>query len=629
MALTIAIEGKGVIANCDALTDDTGGTGTGDWGEIGGGTISLNPDVYIYGNNSIGSKYASKSGNTYFNLGTGNELDFLSGGTEEGEFIYIWINISAGGALDTLTNNGLAIRIGSSTTDYIDFTIAGNDDTNGWTGGWKLFVLDPTLTPTLTTGTIDLSSIIFLGLWIDTSSSVRADSIWIDQIAVGKGLRITGTSTTGWKEVVDYCTDYTNRAWGMFQEIEGIYFTYGKIYIGDSTQTANTSFVDSGRVIQFGTSEFWSGSAWVRSFPISGEGIVIEDTASFTTIFQDGIIVGTDSGRAGTQFIGNSLFDISMDLYGGNNANSVTTLYGTSLKNITGVINSGNDAQHKFLSVSMAGCSQFDPVGAPVIRNCTFAETDDVDSALLWNENINIADSIFIANTLGAAIEQPSSAGTPYAYDNLQFSGNTFDVLNSSGSAIEINKNNGSNPSTSEGSSVTFLGVSVTTQITVRDIDTGLYLENARVLVWVSDGTNFPYLASVTITGTGTTATVTHTAHGLSTGDNVIIEGVDQEVYHGAYSITVTDVNTYTYTTVETISVTPATGTIVSTFALISGLTNVSGIISDTRSLGADQPIAGRVRSASGSIKYKGSPISDTVSSTTGKSINVQLIPDQ
>ena len=28
MALTITIEGKGVIANCDSLTNDTGGTGT-------------------------------------------------------------------------------------------------------------------------------------------------------------------------------------------------------------------------------------------------------------------------------------------------------------------------------------------------------------------------------------------------------------------------------------------------------------------------------------------------------------------------------------------------------------------------------------------------------------------------
>ena len=48
MALTIAIEGKGVIANCDALTNDTGGTGTGDWSELGGGSISLTTYVFLY-----------------------------------------------------------------------------------------------------------------------------------------------------------------------------------------------------------------------------------------------------------------------------------------------------------------------------------------------------------------------------------------------------------------------------------------------------------------------------------------------------------------------------------------------------------------------------------------------------
>ena len=94
MALTIAIEGKGVIANCDSLTADTGGAGTGTWHELGGGSISLNPDVYLYGSNSIGSQYASKSGWTYFDEKTG--LDFTpTTGTETDQFIYIWVNILA------------------------------------------------------------------------------------------------------------------------------------------------------------------------------------------------------------------------------------------------------------------------------------------------------------------------------------------------------------------------------------------------------------------------------------------------------------------------------------------------------------------------------------------------------
>ena len=266
---TITIEGKGIIANATSAEDTAG-----DWKELGGGTIGPNPDVYIYGSESIGNQYASKSGYSYFDItNSGVALDFSSGGNEEGQFIYMWINIAAGGAFDTLANNGFSIRIGTDTSNYRDYKIGGSDDTNGWTGGWKLFVIDldeSHVTGYVETGTFDKSSITTFGVWIDTASSVRADSIWIDQIAVGKGLRIVGVTTEGWKDIVDYCTDYSNRAWGMFQEREGIYYAYGRIYIGDSSQTAITQFKDSGKIIQFGESQFWNGSAWISSFRQDG-----------------------------------------------------------------------------------------------------------------------------------------------------------------------------------------------------------------------------------------------------------------------------------------------------------------------------------------------------------------------
>lgn len=487
MALTIDIEGYGVLANADSLLNDTGGNGTGDWKELGGGTISLNPDVPLYGSSSIGSKYASKSGWTYYDRGTG--MDFTpSTGTYDGQFIYMWILIQSKSAFDTLANKGFTIRVGSGTTDYREYKIAGTNDANGWNGKWKCFVIDPTKAGSVAdTGTFDISSIQMFGVWIDTVVSVRADSIFLSQIAIGSGLRITGTSTTGWKDVVDYCTDLTNRAWGMFEEREGIYYCKGKIYIGDTGQTADTSFTDSGRTIQFETSEYYNiSNVWASTVPIDAFGIVIEDNATYKTTFSDGVIVGTDNGRSGSSFIGNINENISLDLYGGNNALSVTTLYGTSLKAIYGTINSGNDSDHKFLGTSFADCSQFNPVGAPVIRNCTFAETADVDAALLWNENIDIQYSSFIANTTGAAIEMPSSAGTPYTFSNLSFSGNTFDVLNSSGSAFTVGKD-GSDPTTSEGSAVTYTATFVLTltnipadtQVTIVNSSTRTELQNS------------------------------------------------------------------------------------------------------------------------------------------------------
>ena len=432
----ISIEGKGVIANCDALTNDTGGTGTGDWTEQGGGSMTLTTDVFLYGTSSIAGKYASKSGFQQFDLGAGNELDFTAGtGTEDGQFLYMWVNLATFGVLDTLANKGLAIRLSSSspgTTKYIDYVIAGSEGSNGWTGGWKCFVIDPTKTPSAINGTQSsiIASVRTLGIWIDTAASVRAESIFIDQIAVGNGIRVADTvgttaitSTTGWLDIVDLCTDYANRAWGMLQERDGIYYALGKLYIGHASQTATLSFKDSGRVIQFATSQYYESSAWKSSFDIDGAGLVVEDASGKSTTFEDGIIVGSDQGRSGTVFIGNTDQNVSLNLYGGNEATSLTALYGTIFKNLSGTLVSGNDSDHVFYGVTFEGCNRFDPVGAPEIRNCNFISMWDDgvadasnNAALLWNDNINISDCKFLANThvssdVAHGIEHGSTTG--------------------------------------------------------------------------------------------------------------------------------------------------------------------------------------------------------------------------
>lgn len=64
------------------------------------------------------------------------------------------------------------------------------------------------------------------------------------------------------------------------------------------------------------------------------------------------------------------------------------------------------------------------------------------------------------------------------------------------------------------------------------------------------------------ITRASTTATVTATAHGFTSGDQVNIRGADQTEYNGDFLVTVTDANTFTYTVTGS-PATPATGTIV------------------------------------------------------------------
>lgn len=281
MAFTsIAWNGIGVIANCDALADSAGGTHA----ELGGGGISANTDNYLLPPASIGHVYASKSGFGYYT--TPANYSFATAGNAEGQFIYIWIQIQSPSAFDLLANNGFSIVVGTDTSNYRTYKIAGSGAGEGKVfegGGWKLFVIDPTIAGSIADiGVYDLATINMVGLWMDTIVSVRADTIFTEQISIGKGLRVTGTGTV--QELVDYCTDYTNRAWGVFQKRGRIAFAYGSLTVGDNVNsTVNSSLTDDGNIIGFGFTEFWNGSAWVISHPLDYNKLILEKHASFTT----------------------------------------------------------------------------------------------------------------------------------------------------------------------------------------------------------------------------------------------------------------------------------------------------------------------------------------------------------
>ena len=443
MPLTIAIEGLGVIANSDSLTADTGHpdypTTSGAWAEDGLGSMSLSTETYLRGSACVATAYSNKSGFSYYDIKAGFELDFDVAGSEEGQFIYIWVFFPTPGLGESVANGGFTIRLATSLSDYRDYMVSASDNLNGWYGDWKCFVIDPTKAGSVTdTGTYDEGSIRYIGCYMDATDTAKGDNLFISQIAVGSGLRITGTSTTAWEDIVAYCTDYANRAWGMVQERDGIYYVYGKIYIGDAaSQSAVVEFGDTGRVIRFATTQYYYSSSWVTMADIDYAGIVVEDHSSYETDFVDGTLVGSDQGRSGSVFIGDPELDVSMDLYGGNNAASITSLYGTILKDLTGALNSGDDSGHSFFSVSFNACAQFDPVGAPVIRNCVFAGYAGVDAALLWNSNIDIANCVFAGNTDvtndPAAIEHEATGN--FSYSGLTFSGNDYDIKNSNNGA--------------------------------------------------------------------------------------------------------------------------------------------------------------------------------------------------
>lgn len=226
------------------------------------------------------------------------------------------------------------------------------------------------------------------------------------------------------------------------------------------------------------------------------------------------------------------------------------------------------------------------------------------------------------------ALEITSSGETTLSGVTFDASG-TADIENVSGGLIEIIiSGGGDTPTIANTSGTSTVSNPVTTLVNVKD-NAGANLINTRVFLEASDGTgDFPFQASVTIVSTVTTATVTHTSHPYVTGDIAVIRGADQQLYNGAYVVTDTGANTYTYTMTGD-PVDTATGTITSTGAILDGLTDASGNISAARTFSLAQPITGRARKSTASPRFKTFNLNGTISTTLGLTINIQMILDE
>jgi hypothetical protein len=179
------------------------------------------------------------------------------------------------------------------------------------------------------------------------------------------------------------------------------------------------------------------------------------------------------------------------------------------------------------------------------------------------------------------------------------------------------------------GITVTLVVNPVTTKVTVTDTS-GTAISGARVLLETGDtggASGFPYQDSVSITQTGGTATVTHTAHGLASNDYVVIRGAQPDGYNKQAQITFVSANSYTYTVDSGLS-SPATGSPVSSYAAISGTTNGSGVIQSSKTWPAAQSLAGWARKSTSSPYYRQSAISISDASG-GSDVTVQLISDE
>lgn len=214
-----------------------------------------------------------------------------------------------------------------------------------------------------------------------------------------------------------------------------------------------------------------------------------------------------------------------------------------------------------------------------------------------------------------------SIAGS-YTLDNCQVD----ELTNSSGGAVTVNALNGSSFNTNTGPNISWVNT-VSVEQTATDL-TGNPVEGADVLLEAGATGALPRLESVSITRSGSIATVSHTAHNIPDGSEVAIRKADQREYNGFHTVTVTGANSYTYPVTGT-PATPATGPVTATAVILRGKTDSLGQISrsDFNFVGA-QSVVGDATKQTTAPYFITAPISGNITAA-GYAQSVAMQPDE
>lgn len=602
------------------LTDVNLAETTTGWSAYGGGASGLaqNPDSSMQGVYGVGKQVSAADKGQYFDNGSGITL-----GT--GDHVYVWMFCTTPGLTDTLQNKGVSIYLGTTSANYCQYHVEGNNTYGAAGRVGKCYPIDYSVRSTNTSppyrtaaGTPGANPQLFGGGLV-TTAAVKGENCVVDAIRYGTGLFITaGDSTTpatfaGAQTTNDY-NDATNgyNRWGIFTGVGGGYELQGAFVIGQNNAgTATLAYFDDSDVNISIVDTFHAASTFNK---------FVIDHASTQCYWTNINIAALGTTSPGSLTVNNSAttFDIVGGTFTGFGATSLQaacTVDGTTWR-----------------QSGQVTCNQ------ATIANALF-DRSSAAIALTTDDLADITGCHFIGNSNHAV--ELTSLGT-----GTMNWGNTFDTgsyaasdgstgsetiyVNVGTGSLTINVQTGATTPTirTAGATVTVVSGQVDVTITVRDIETNGLIQDARILVYPADNTGpLPYQESVTITRSGSTATVSHTAHGIADGKYVWISGADQEEYNGVHQITVTGANSYTYTVTGT-PATPATGTIIATAAIIYGITSATGVLTDTRSYTTDQPIVGRVRKTSSTPLYSQGTVSGTVDSGAGFSTTVLLIRD-
>lgn len=600
-------------------------------GAVGG---TADTEIFIEGSRSYGYYTTSTRDGLLYDAGTAQNW--------ANNTFYLWVNTGIAGLLDTKANGGMAVRFcGATVGNWFEVNVAGSDDyPTAIAGGWVMLVVDiekAKIASDRTGGTPPATSAIrYVGVTTITGGTMprMADNTWLDKCwrlpANTPGILVEGqnTGSVDWT-FADIVSTATTGAWGSAKDAPGGAISVNTPIRFGANDAVTHGFSDTNATILW---EDWDVDADFYGIEVIG--------GSGTQSFELGVKSGTGDDATGAQ--GGSIQATSAGqrfFFDADDANvDACNLYGVTFQH--GAAFSCASATVSAVGCNFVDCTSFAASNIGDFLRCQVVDPNTADGvAFLTTDDIgdvvystfNFSDGHAIELLTGGPASQTSkgnrglgfgitTSNDAFLYNNAAAS-RTISLTDGATSA-EHTYRDGTSASTS------IVANSVTLTATVIDNVTKGAIQNAWVLIWCSGTGPFPADDSVSIVRSGSTATVTHTAHGLATNDEVRITGADQAEYNGIHTITSTGANTYTFTVSGT-PTTPATGSPVSSLVLINGLTNVSGQIADTRSYSSNQDITGRATKGTSSPVYVPADLSGTVNSVAGLPITASMVSDE
>ena len=538
--------------------------------------------------------------------------------------ILMWNKFDAGGLLAAYASGGVRIVIGASAVNWDAWKAGGVDKTPNPYGGWYNYALNPLArTYDYRGGSGTGTTYRFAGMAISLTAAgpSKGQPFKIDAIRYGRCTIIIeyGSSGDGYANFADAAakndnneaTDGYNR-WGLFSVSGGGYLWKGRMQIG----TTNAC-------------EFVASDAF----------ILIDDVVNCTANFNTIEINHASTTVNWTNVIFKALGSTSPGRLV-MNANADMTLDTCQFLNMGAFAFGG--ALSKLLSCVWQVCGQVTQNGA-TLTDCVF-ESSSAAVALVADDIDLVTGCTFNSGGTGHAVNLGTiAASLAVDWDNFESgyaaqggtaANRTILVNVAASQTLTINVSaRGSTPTyynTGSGD-VAIVAGAVTVKVTATT-KAGVEVENVQVLLLAKDGTGpFPFEDTVTVTNSGTTATVAHTAHGMANGDKIQIKGASLGANNGVFSITLdgsTPDDKYSYTMGSTPGSSP-TGTIKATFVALAGLTNGDGEISTSRVYSSDQPVQGWGRKSTSSPLFQTGVLSGSVSSTSGYDKTAVLVLDE